>query len=112
MPPAEVILWQALRRQQLGGFKFRRQYSIGSYVVDFYCVEVKLAIEADGESHYQPGSQEYDERREEFIQQYGVTFLRFTNVDVYDNLEGVLTTIHETLLALSQAAIERSTSVT
>ena len=97
MPPAEVILWQALRGQQLGGFKFRRQYSVGSYILDFYCAEVKLAIEVDGESHYQPGVEEKDDHRQTFVERYGITFLRFTNPEVYDNLDGVLQTIMEKL---------------
>jgi very-short-patch-repair endonuclease len=52
MPPAEVILWQRLRNRQVEGYKFRRQYSIGRFVVDFYCPEKRLAIEVDGESHF------------------------------------------------------------
>lgn len=89
MPSAEVILWQSIRREQLGGFKFRRQYSVGSYVIDFFCAEAKLAVEVDGESHYAEGAKEKDERRQQFIEGFGIRFLRFTNPDVYENLEGV-----------------------
>jgi very-short-patch-repair endonuclease len=49
--PAEALLWKALRNRALGGFKFRRQHPIDSYVVDFACVECKLAVELDGQSH-------------------------------------------------------------
>ncbi|MFQ5709845.1 MAG: endonuclease domain-containing protein, partial [bacterium] len=90
---AERILWQYLRGKQLGGFKFRRQYSIDAFVIDFYCPEVKLAVEVDGPTHFTDDAQEYDSSREEYIKTFGVTFLRFTNVDVYQNIEGVLTVI-------------------
>ncbi len=96
MPPAEVILWQRLRGQQLG-YKFRRQYSVGSYVIDFYCAQEKLAIELDGESHYVEGASERDNKRQDFIEEFHIRFLRFTNVDIYDNIEGVLQVIVETL---------------
>ena len=56
MPEAEVILWSRLKGRQLLGCKFRRQYSVGSFVIDFFSVEVKLGIELDGDSHFQPGS--------------------------------------------------------
>ncbi len=56
MPDAEVILWSRLKGRQLLGCKFRRQYSVGAYVVDFFSVEIKLAIEVDGDSHYRPGA--------------------------------------------------------
>ena len=52
MPTAEVILWTRLRGRQLLGCKFRRQYSVGAYVMDFYSPEVKLGIELDGDSHF------------------------------------------------------------
>jgi very-short-patch-repair endonuclease len=55
MPNADVILWQHLSRRQMHGYKFRRQYSIDHYVVDFYCPRLKLAIEVDGESHFKTG---------------------------------------------------------
>ena len=60
MPDAEVILWSRLKGRQLLGCKFRRQYSVGSFVIDFFSVEIKLGIELDGESHYQPGAADYD----------------------------------------------------
>ncbi len=55
MPEAEVILWSKLQSRQVDGLKFRRQYSVGRFVVDFYCSELKLAIEVDGDSHFQGG---------------------------------------------------------
>ena len=96
MPPAEVHLWQRLRQQQLG-HKFRRQYSVGTYVLDFYCVEAKLAIELDGESHYVAGAKDRDEPRQRFIERFAIRVLRFTNTEIYENLEGVLEVILQAL---------------
>ncbi len=96
MPDAEVIMWSRLNRRQMQGHKFRRQYSVGSYVLDFYCPELKLAIEIDGDTHFRNGANEYDKERQEEIEQYGIKFLRFMNTEVYHNLNGVLQTIHET----------------
>jgi len=56
MPKAEQVLWSKLRRRQMLGYKFRRQYSIEAYVVDFYCPAARMAIELDGDSHFQQGS--------------------------------------------------------
>lgn len=86
MPSAEVVLWSRLRKREISGFKFRRQYGVGPYVVDFYCPELKLAVELDGDSHFQEGATEYDGNRQETIEQLGIRFLRFTNLDVYKNL--------------------------
>ena len=77
------------------GVKFRRQYSVGSFVVDFYSTELRLAIEVDGESHIKQTSQEYDRERQSFIEQFGFVFLRFTNNDVYKNLNRVMLRIME-----------------
>ena len=61
--PAEELLWSLLRRKQLLGKKFRRQFSVGHYIVDFYCVECNLAIELDGARHFEPERQEYESQR-------------------------------------------------
>ena len=79
MTKAEFLLWQKLKGKQLEGVKFRSQYGVGQFVVDFYCTELKLAIEIDGESHFQDGAQEYDQERQAFIESVGIRFLRFTN---------------------------------
>ncbi len=57
LPAAELMLWSKLKNRQICGRKFRRQFSVGPYVVDFYCPTLKLAIEIDGDSHFQPGEQ-------------------------------------------------------
>ena len=92
---AERILWLNLKGKQLCRYKFRRQQGVGPFVVDFYCPECKLAIELDGPIHETSEAKEYDRRRQEYIQQYGIRFLRFTNDDVYNNIDEVLNTIAE-----------------
>ena len=93
MPSAESVLWSKLRRQQLLGYKFRRQYSVGRYVVDFYCAEVRLAIEVDGDSHFQSGKMVRDKDREAFIKSFGIDVFRFRNIEVFEQLNEVLETI-------------------
>ncbi len=82
-----------LRCKQLENCKFRNQYSVDRFVLDFYSPEIKLTIEIDGESHFQKGAAQYDQERQIFIESAGIQFLRFTNRDVYENLNGVLETI-------------------
>ena len=96
MPKPEALLWSRLKVKALG-YKFRRQFSIGSFIVDFYCPEIKLAIEVDGDSHFTEGAEEADRAREREIESYGITFLRFTNKDICENLDGVLERISERL---------------
>jgi very-short-patch-repair endonuclease len=90
---AERILWSRLKGRQLLGYQFRRQHGIGVFIVDFYCPESKLAIKIDGATHWTEAEREYDRRRQEYIELYRIDFLRFTNSDVYKNLDGVLTAI-------------------
>ena len=100
MPPAEKIVWTVLKGRQIEGCKFRRQYSIDVFVVDFYAPELKLAIEIDGDSHFHDGAQVYDAQREEFLKSKGTYFLRFTNQQVYNNLEDVTDAIAQTICDL------------
>ena len=90
MPRAEVVLWTRLKGKQLGGLKFRRQYSIGKYVVDFYCPSAHLVVEVDGETHIGEAAEEYDRERQKVIEQLGLKVIRVWNADVYQNIEGVL----------------------
>ena len=93
MPKAEVILWSKLKGKNIGGLKFRRQYSVGRFIVDFFCAELNLAIEIDGDSHYQADVPAKDRERQLFIEGQGIVFLRFTNKDIFENLDGVIRTI-------------------
>jgi very-short-patch-repair endonuclease len=90
MTDAEVILWSRLKGRQLLGCKFRRQYSLGSFVIDFFSVEIKLGIELDGYSHVQPGAPECDLKRQQFIESFGIRIVRIFNAKVHENLDGVL----------------------
>lgn len=94
---AEKLIWDKLRDRQLENCKFRRQYSVDKFVIDFYSPEFKLAIEIDGDSHFQDGAAEYDKARQEFIESAGIKFLRFTNNDVYANLPVVLENIAQNI---------------
>lgn len=87
---AEAILWRELKNRKMLGFKFRRQYGIGAYVVDFYCTDLNLAVEVDGVTHSTDEEKEYDSRRESDIGQLGIQFLRFTNPEIYEDLHNVL----------------------
>ena len=86
----EGTLWRYLKRSQLRGRKFRRQHSIGPYVVDFYCPAEKLAVELDGETHNDPGRREYDDEREAYLRDQDIRIVRFENKEVFENLEVVL----------------------
>lgn len=86
---SERLLWQRLRSRQLAGPKFRRQATVGPYVVDFLCVEARLVIEADGGQH----SAERDAERTAFLNKRGLEVLRFWNNDVLTNTDGVLESI-------------------
>ena len=99
---AEKLLWSKLKRSQILDYKFRRQQDVGSYILDFYCAKARLAIEIDGETHIKPDEIEYDKNRQREIEELGIHFLRFTNRDVFDNLDGVLQTISEKLLELTK----------
>ncbi len=90
----EAILWKSLQNNQLNNHKFRRQYSVKNYIVDFYCPKEKLVIEVDGDSHFiSEEAIKYDLQRTKFFNSLGIRVLRFTNVEVLNNLEGVLQTI-------------------
>lgn len=93
MTQPEQKLWYYLRSGGLKGYKFRRQYGLLNYILDFYCVQVKLAVEVDGDSHYDSAAQEYDNKRTEYLKKAGVRVVRFTNLDINTNIEGVLTVI-------------------
>lgn len=98
MPKAEQLFWFHVRGSQLHGYKFRRQASIGKYVVDFYCPSKKLIIEIDGDSHGTDEAQAYDQEREEYLRLQGLNILRFTNEDVLKNIQGVLEEVFRYLL--------------
>lgn len=93
----ELMLWSRLRGKQLNGIKFRRQYGIDEFIVDFYCSVCRLAIEIDGDSHYSEEARNKDLERDKRLNFRGIKILRFTNAEVMENCEGVLARIVENL---------------
>ena len=87
---AEIILWQYLKGSQLENRKFRRQQSIGNYIVDFYCPKEKLVIELDGEVHFNKEAIEYDMKRTNYLESLNIKVIRFENKEVVFNLKKVL----------------------
>ena len=94
---AEARLWQALRNRRLARWKFRRQHPIDRYIVDFVSLDGKLVVEVDGVTHARAEEVARDEQRTRVIKSLGFLVVRVTNVDVYENLEGVLEMIDRTL---------------
>lgn len=97
--PAERLLWGMLQHSNLGGCKFRRQHSVGSYILDFYCPVEMLAVELDGDSHFTDDALEYDRVRTAYLNGLNIKVLRFLNTDLYDNLNGVCERILDELKA-------------
>ncbi len=89
MPSPEVYLWNRIRNKQVLNIKFRRQYSINNYIVDFYSPELKLAIELDGNSHFTDGAIKNDLQRTKYIESLGIKVVRYFNNDILNNIEGV-----------------------
>lgn len=90
MTDVEKKLWQLLRSRQLEHLKFRRQYPIGPYIVDFICIEKHLIIELDGSQH---ADSKKDQRRDDWLKAQGYQVLRFWNNEMIENTPGVLQTI-------------------
>lgn len=87
---AEKIVWWKLRNRQIGGFKFRRQHNIENFIVDFYCDEIKLIIEIDGDVHGYKQKKIDDKERQNILENKGYKIVRYTNYEVFSNLNGVL----------------------
>ena len=94
----ERMLWKLLRNRQLNGLKFKRQFPIGDYIVDFVCEEIKLVIELDGGQHNEPKNIMEDNIRTKYIVSKGYKVFRFWNNEIRNNLQGV----YENLLRLVQ----------
>jgi len=92
---AERKLWSTLRSRGMAGLKFFRQYSIGPYILDFYCPERRLAIEVDGGQHAHLHGQQHDDHRDRYLTGLNIRVIRFWNNDVLQNIEGVWERIRE-----------------
>lgn len=105
---AEKVLWSALRGKQMAGLKFRRQHPLGQVILDFYCVEKRLAIEVDGPIHLNPPQAAHDEDRTEYLAKQGIRVLRFTNGEVERHLLDVLKRIEAECLTPGHSPIDKS----
>lgn len=85
---SEVLLWNQIKGRKIKGYQFMRQKPMINYIVDFYCSKLKLVIEIDGDSHI--GKEDKDQYRQEKIEALGIQFLRFSDLDVKKNMNGVL----------------------
>jgi len=99
---AEERLWRFLSRRQVAGYKFGRQCSVDSYIIDFYCSKARLTVEIDGGVHESQEKISYDKERQEYLARYGISFVRFTNADVLTNIKGVLFKIEASLKELNE----------
>jgi very-short-patch-repair endonuclease len=103
MTDAELFLWERLRKRALCGYRFRRQYSIKGFVIDFYSPELRLGIEVDGGYHLGMDQADYDRARQQLLESLEIKFLRFKNDEIFDDLDRVV--------AMIAAAINSSLSL-
>ncbi|MCF7835132.1 endonuclease domain-containing protein [Candidatus Gracilibacteria bacterium] len=93
MTKYEGIFWNLILKGNKTGYRFLRQKIIATYILDFYCGKLKLAIEIDGESHNY--SVDYDEKRNKILESFGIKTIRYSNYDIQKNLEGVFLDLQE-----------------
>ena len=97
---AEKRLWAKLCRNQLLGLNFRRQHPINRFIVDFFCVKIKLVIEVDGNIHELPENKVYDIGRSQILNDFGIKVIRFTNEEIIANIEKVIKNIEKNAIQL------------
>lgn len=97
MTDAEQLIWSKIRGKQIGGVQFYRQKNVGHYIVDFYCPKGKLVIEIDGGQHYEKERTKEDRKRDDYLQGLGLNVMRFSDIDVLKNINGILERIYEHL---------------
>ena len=97
MTDVENLLWTKLRKKQLKGYQFYRQKIIGNYIVDFFCPRANVVIEVDGSQHYSEEGENRDKRRDNYLRGNGLKVLRFSDREVFENLDGVMESIWENL---------------
>ena len=105
--PAEKVVWQYLRRKNILGVQFYRQYGIGFYIADFYAPKIKLCIEIDGDQHYTTEGKMYDNERDNFMNSLGIQIIRFKNSEVLNNISKVIDEIGSSIEKL----VENSSAV-
>jgi very-short-patch-repair endonuclease len=97
MPVAEVVFWDAVRRKQVFGLRFRRQFRVGPYYADFVCLIARLVVELDGDQHGEDSGRRYDAERDRFLRSQEFEVLRFWNDEVLRNIDGVIWTVQATI---------------
>ena len=101
MTYCEKLIWMYLRKKQIG-YRFLRQYSVDKYVIDFYCPELKIAVESDGDVHDLPEQKAHDEDRQENLEKFGITFVRIKNEELLGNSNKAFAKIEEAIKLLVQ----------
>ena len=97
LTPAEATLWKHIKNKQIYNIQWRRQFSVGPYILDFYCPKAKLAIELDGKEHYTIEGDKYDCGRDIFISSKGIKILRYENKEIWESIEQVIEEINKEL---------------
>ena len=97
MTEAEKLLWSRIRKKQVKDYQFYRQRVIGNYIVDFYCPKAGLIVELDGGQHYHPEDLKKDTLRDEYMEGLGLRTLRFSNNEIFGNLDIVMEKIYSCL---------------
>ena len=97
MTEAEKLLWSKIRSKQLNSYHFYRQKPIGEFIVDFYCPKANFVIELDGGQHYTDDGKAKDIRRDDCLRSMGLRVLRFSDIEVLKNMEGLIQKIVENL---------------
>ena len=100
MSVPELMLWNAIRRGQIDGLKFRRQHPVGPYVLDFFCPSARLDVEVDGQSHYTDDRPEKDSARDRWLARQGIMTLRIPACWVLSSVDSALSAIREQLTHL------------
>ena len=105
---AEKIVWLNIRRRQIEGERFLRQFSVKYYVLDFYCAKLRLAIEIDGSTHLTDDELEYDKHRQDYLESLGIIFLRFRNEEVFNNADDIINRIKMKVIELHKKDVHLS----
>ncbi|MBT3413449.1 MAG: DUF559 domain-containing protein [Candidatus Jacksonbacteria bacterium] len=90
---SEKLLWSKIRSKKLG-YKFRRQYGIGNYIVDFFCPKLKLAVEIDGITHEDPAQHQRDENKDNYLKSCNIHVIRFSSSDIFNNLDAIIESLY------------------
>jgi very-short-patch-repair endonuclease len=97
---AKKVLWSKLSRNQMLRLQFRRQHPINNFIVDYYCAKIKLVIEVDGNIHELPENKIYDIGRNQILNDFGITVIRFSNDQIIYDIKNVIKSIEETVKQL------------